>query len=102
LLHKEIRSTNWMQRDATSLPITHRDSCAYGGIRFVYVAAVAGMAIAVLFITPLMETSPAHAVTGVNGYLRFPAAGISAANIIRLFVALCFGDHFGTTRYTRS
>ncbi|MEB3980413.1 hypothetical protein OQ968_03955 [Mycobacterium sp. 663a-19] len=39
----------------------------------IYVAAAVGMAIAVLFMTPvvlLIGASSAHADTGVNGYLR--------------------------------
>ena len=41
-------------------------------MRFIYVAAAVGMAIAVLLIAPvvLMGPSSAHADTGVNGYLR--------------------------------
>jgi hypothetical protein len=41
-------------------------------MRFIYVAAAVGMAIAVLFIAPvvLMGASSAHTDTGINGYLR--------------------------------
>jgi hypothetical protein len=45
-----------------------------------YVAAVVGMAIAVLFIAPvvLMGASSAHADTGINGYLRcIQSAGVA-------------------------
>nr|WP_297737011.1 hypothetical protein [Mycobacterium sp.] len=55
--------------------------------RSIYVAAVVGMAIAVLLIAPvvLMGASSAHADTGVNGYARClggdakpPPPGVSA------------------------
>lgn len=41
-------------------------------MRFIYVAAAVGVAIAVLLTAPvvLMGASSAHADTGVNGYLR--------------------------------
>jgi hypothetical protein len=48
-------------------------------MRFTYVAAAVGMAIAVLFMAPvvLMGASSAHADTGINGYLRcIESAGV--------------------------
>lgn len=41
-------------------------------MRFTYVAAAVGMAVAALFTAPvvLMGASSAHADTGINGYLR--------------------------------
>jgi hypothetical protein len=51
----------------------------YASMRFVYVAAAVGMAIAVLFIAPvvLMAASFGHADTGMSGYLRcIQSAGV--------------------------
>lgn len=48
-------------------------------MRFTYVAAAVGMAVAVLFTAPvvLMGASSAHAETGINGYLRcIESAGV--------------------------
>ena len=59
------------------------------GMRFIYVAAAVGTAIAVLLVAPvvLIGASSAHADTGVNGYARClggdakpPPPGVDAEN----------------------
>jgi hypothetical protein len=62
-----------MTRDGRAVPIA--DSwvfVVFVGMRFIYVVAVVGTAIAVLLVAPivLIGASSAHADTGVNGYAR--------------------------------
>jgi hypothetical protein len=53
----------------TSLLVTHRYSWVYVSMRFIYVAAAVGMAIAVLFIAPaVLMGESAHA--DIDGYSR--------------------------------
>jgi hypothetical protein len=65
-----------MTRDGRAVPIA--DSwvfvvfVVFVGMRFIYVVAVVGTAIAVLLVAPvvLIGATSAHADTGVNGYAR--------------------------------